>query len=345
MRRLDQWLLSWTARTWRLGDKAILARAAELNPPFKGLLEKSILMAMLEIWREGRTQSAQVLQRIGRRGNRRRELLATIRELVEGESEVLLVAAAYEAWASKLGTEVWEKKVSATKTIISIGYAESWGLNDYKVYVDSTGSRVSAFEATGGASGVGGLKPGYKQVIQTPGVISQLRPELAGHTDWQLERIARTETTRAYNEGMLSGYTEDDMITGFEFVAIVDSRTTDKCLMLNGTIIHKDDPRLHELTPPLHVNCRSQLSPVFVFDNNIAATLDDKITRTLEDRQGKEYSLTYVPGRVLPMSREGKLTRTGFGRDNLMPVAESEVRRKEFVSPTPDEMRRSFLGV
>ena len=144
---------------------------------------------------------------------------------------------------------------------------------------------------------------------------------------------------------MLSGYAEDNAIVGYEFVAIVDSRTTDRCLMLDGTIISKDDPRLYELTPPLHVNCRSQLSPVFVFDERIAATLDTPITRTLEDRHGKAYSLTYDPGRMMPMEREGKLTKAGFGRENLMTKAESEVRRDNFVAPAPDEMRRSFLGI
>ena len=169
-------------------------------------------------------------------------------------------------------------------------------------------------------------------------------PELSPSTSWQLDRIVRTETTRAYNQGMLQGYSKDDAVVGYEFVAIVDSRTTDKCLMLDGTIISKDDPRLYELTPPLHVNCRSQLSPVFVFDDRIAATLDDPVTKTLETKQGKEYSLRYDPGRMMPMDKNGKLTKAGFGRENLMTIAESEVRRKGFIPPTPEEMRREFLG-
>ena len=346
MRRLDLWLLDWTARTWRLNDKAILDRVAELNPPFKGLLEKSTLVSMLEIWREGADQSAQVIQRLrGWERRRRKEMLAMARELFEEGRDYDEVVAAYAVLAKQIGEKQWTEKVVATRNLASAGYAEGWGLNDYKVYIDGAGNRVSAFEATGGAGGAANLKAGYKQIVQTPGIISQLRKELNGYTEWQLERIARTETTRAYNQGMLDSYQKDDAVVGYEFVAIVDSRTTDRCLMLDGTIIHRDDPRLYELTPPLHVNCRSQLSPVFVFDDKIAATLDDPITRTLETRKGKEYSLTYNPDRMMPMSREGKLTRTGFGRENLMTKAESEVRRKDFVPPTPDEMRKTFLGV
>lgn len=347
MRRLDLWLLNWTARTWKLGGKAILDKVADLDPPFKGLLEKSILMAMLEMHREGRGQSAQVLQRLRRWDSRqrRKELLATVRELFDEGTNYDEIVAAYAVMARQYGEELWTKKVVATRNVASAGYAEGWGLNDYKIYVDNAGNRVSAFEATGGAGGAANLKTGYQQVIQTPGVISQLQTELTRHTTWELERLARTETTRVYNQGMLTGYKEDPAVVGYEFIAIIDARTTDRCLMLDGTIIHRDDPRLGELTPPLHVNCRSQLSPVFVFDENIAATLDESITKTLEDRQGKEYSLTYNPGRMMPMSREGKLTRAGFGRDNLMTVAEAEVRRKNFVPPTPDKMRRDFLGV
>ncbi len=346
MRRLDLWLLNWTARTWKLNGKDILDRVSDIKPPFKGLLEKSILMAMLEIWNDGSKHSAQVLQRLRPVEKRsRKSMLSSVRELVDEEDDYALVVAAYAAWSTRLGEELWEKKLTSVRTVVSSGYAEDWGLNDYRVYVNNAGDKVSALEATGSASGATALKSGYTQVVNTPGVMTQLRPALSAQTGWQLERIARTETTRAYNQGMLSGYAEDNAIVGYEFVAIVDSRTTDRCLMLDGTIISKDDPTLYELTPPLHVNCRSQLSPVFVFDERIAATLDTPITRTLEDRHGKAYSLTYDPGRMMPMEREGKLTRAGFGRENLMTKAESEVRRDNFVAPAPDEMRRSFLGI
>ncbi len=344
LRRLDLWLLDWIKRTWDKGDKTVLSQVADLKPPFKGLLEKSILLAMLEIWREGRDQSAQVLQRLRRKeyAKRKRALLASVRELVDEDSGYDEVVVLYLAIAADLGTELWNAKVEATERMVTTAREEGWGLFDEKVYVTTAGKKVSAFEATGGTAGV---KSGYTQVIQTPGIISRLRPELAVSSGWQLDRIVRTETTRAYNHGMLHGYSEDDAIAGFEFVAVVDSRTTDRCLMLDGTIINKDDPRLYELTPPLHVNCRSQLSPVFVFDKRIAATLDEEVTRRLEDRHGKVYSLTYDPGRMMPMAKEGKLTKAGFGRENLMTKAESEVRRQGFIPPTPDKMRRDFLGI
>lgn len=305
-----------------------------------------MLMAMLEIWREGRDHAAQVVQRLRRRDRSyRKELLATVHELFNDGDAYDEVVATYALLAKQYSEEFWVKKVVATRDVVAHGYAESWGLYDDNVYVDSSGDIVSAFEATGGAGGATNVKAGYKHIVQTPGVISQLREKLRGHSTWELERLARTETTRAYNLGMVSRYNEDKAVTGYEFIAIVDSRTTDKCIMLDGTIISKSDPRLYELTPPLHVNCRSQLSPVFVFDENIAATFDDKVTRILEDKNGKDYSLTYVPSRVLPISVEGKLTRTGLGRDNLMTITEAKVRRKDFVPPTPVKMREEFLGI
>lgn len=90
--------------------------------------------------------------------------------------------------------------------------------------------------------------------------------ELSRMTDRRIEAIARTEITRADTYGRLISMKRDDDVIGVEFSAILDDRTTDICESRNGLIMRLDDPRLPENTPPQHVNCRSLLLPLTVYD-------------------------------------------------------------------------------
>lgn len=91
-------------------------------------------------------------------------------------------------------------------------------------------------------------------------------PELSRMTDRRIEAIARTEITRADTYGRLISMKKDDDVIGVEFSAILDDRTTDICESRNGLIMRLDDPRLPENTPPCHVQCRSMLLPLTVYD-------------------------------------------------------------------------------
>lgn len=96
------------------------------------------------------------------------------------------------------------------------------------------------------------------------------RPELlariqatANVTKARAVAIARTETTNVYNQARLETYQRSNLATHVRFLAISDDRTTDICLSRNGMVIPvSDSAAIAENTPPLHVNCRSQLSPL-----------------------------------------------------------------------------------
>jgi SPP1 gp7 family putative phage head morphogenesis protein len=64
----------------------------------------------------------------------------------------------------------------------------------------------------------------------------------------------------------------DDALTGYEFVAVLDSRTSQQCRSLDGTTYKVGDEKLTYVTPPLHPNCRSRLvyevSPEFRTDDD-----------------------------------------------------------------------------
>lgn len=87
-------------------------------------------------------------------------------------------------------------------------------------------------------------------------------------TPHRAETIVRTNYTEAFNLGILNQSVEVDprgeFIQGFEFSAILDTRTTEVCTHLDGRIFRPDDPNLLKLQPPRHFNCRSVLVPIFI---------------------------------------------------------------------------------
>jgi uncharacterized protein with gpF-like domain len=52
-------------------------------------------------------------------------------------------------------------------------------------------------------------------------------------------------------------------IPAFEFMAVLDDRTTDICMERNGNIYRADEVEGLDIVPPLHFMCRSDLVPVF----------------------------------------------------------------------------------
>ena len=91
-------------------------------------------------------------------------------------------------------------------------------------------------------------------------------PEVHAMAKHRIEAIARTEITRADNIGNLIAMKSNSDVIGFEFSAILDDRTTDICEERHGLFMKINDPRVAENTPPLHVNCRSQLLPCTIYD-------------------------------------------------------------------------------
>lgn len=86
-------------------------------------------------------------------------------------------------------------------------------------------------------------------------------------TKSRAQAIARTESTRAFNTGVLYEGLNTELVDGFRYDAVLDEKTTDICRARDGKFIPiHDTEKLAENTPPLHVNCRSMLVPVFDFD-------------------------------------------------------------------------------
>ena len=96
--------------------------------------------------------------------------------------------------------------------------------------------------------------------------LREAAPELEAMTQHRIEAIARTEITRADTMGRLISMKANEDVIGVEFSAVLDDRTTEICASRHGLVMRIDDPRLPENTPPLHVNCRSMILPLTIYD-------------------------------------------------------------------------------
>lgn len=123
-------------------------------------------------------------------------------------------------------------------------------------------------------------------------MVKLMRGDAQDMTDTWLSTIIRTETTSVYNQGRKSYWESDpiarQIVQGFQYSAIIDSRTTEVCEYLDGKIFDEGD-FIDRLTPPLHFNCRSLLVPVTRFedyrsDKNYIEPGDEPTIDSLKDK-------------------------------------------------------------
>lgn len=79
---------------------------------------------------------------------------------------------------------------------------------------------------------------------------------------YQAERLVRTETNYAMNQGHLKGYADSGVVEKYEFLAAIDSRTSKLCKNQNGKVYKLSDAVVGVNFPPLHPHCRSTVVPV-----------------------------------------------------------------------------------
>lgn len=79
---------------------------------------------------------------------------------------------------------------------------------------------------------------------------------------YQAERLVRTETNYAMNQGHLKGYADSGVVEKYEFLAAIDSRTSKLCKNQNGKVYKLSEATVGVNYPPLHPNCRSTVIPV-----------------------------------------------------------------------------------
>lgn len=93
-----------------------------------------------------------------------------------------------------------------------------------------------------------------------------------GKEPHHIRTTVRTSSSQYFNNARMNMFNDPAMrgyITGYQYSAVMDSRTTFFCEQHNGEIIAADDPQLINISPPAHFNCRSILVPITQDDGKI----------------------------------------------------------------------------
>ena len=125
------------------------------------------------------------------------------------------------------------------------------------------------------------------------GIIS---PQLAAPA--RLATIVRTNTLDALNQGRKALFDDPDVkgfVSYWEYSSVIDARTTDYCLCMDGKLFAMDDIGL--LTPPAHYNCRAISVPVTKFETE---GKDITISRPCPDRSLAFTDIVREPAAVMP---------------------------------------------
>lgn len=90
-----------------------------------------------------------------------------------------------------------------------------------------------------------------------------LESQWGGENPSRLETIFRTNVQSAYSAGRYRQNNQPEVQATHpysKFSAIIDGRTSDICEALDGIVLPSDDPFWSSHQPPLHFNCRSDVT-------------------------------------------------------------------------------------
>ncbi len=118
--------------------------------------------------------------------------------------------------------------------------------------------------------------------------------ELQEIAEQRLEAIARTEITRADSMGSLIEMKTNSDVVGVEFSAILDDRTTQICESRHGLIMSINDPRLPEIIPPLHINCRSLLLSCTIYEYPDGVLTSHEFDEGLPETMQRDYDIQVI---------------------------------------------------
>lgn len=93
-------------------------------------------------------------------------------------------------------------------------------------------------------------------------VVDLLTEEGMVDSEASLERFSRTKTTEFMNYARVDYFTETGVVSGYQYSAILDGRTSPICKGLHGKLFTDKKAPI----PPMHFNCRSLLVPITVYE-------------------------------------------------------------------------------
>lgn len=132
-----------------------------------------------------------------------------------------------------------------------------------------------------------------------------------------VKRLLRTEFNRLQNECLMLSY-RDNGAERYEYVAILDERTTETCEGLNGQTFAVKDAEVGVNMPPMHPNCVLGDSIVFAPDA-------EKLIRS--DYSGQIFKISTSDGRSLSVTPNHiMLTKRGWVRAKNLVKGDKVIR-------------------
>lgn len=126
-------------------------------------------------------------------------------------------------------------------------------------------------------------------VVAKPGKTSQT---------YYYERLVRTECSYVAEQAAMESYKKNN-IEKYEYVATLDTRTSDKCIDLDGIVFEVAKAVIGVNYPPAHSFCRSTTVPHIVWDGEyndgvrIARVPDKEYNEIIKDMPYKEWKRKY----------------------------------------------------
>lgn len=107
-------------------------------------------------------------------------------------------------------------------------------------------------------------------------------------SEQSLERYARTKHTEVMNRGRLEFFESSDVVSAYQYAAVLDDRTSEICRGLHGKVFKAGT----EPVPSLHFNCRSTLIPITKYEDFDVDTHVGKmpIQEFIEENKGKGFA-------------------------------------------------------
>ena len=172
--------------------------------------------------------------------------------------------------------------------------------------------------------------------------------------NYYAERLVRTETNYFHNSAELESY--DSMgFEYYEFLATLDSRTSEICQHMDGKKIKVSEAKQGENAPPLHPNCRSTIVPYFkgyepdtrlyrdpeTGKNQFAYNMNyDEWRDKFVDNQNEQVAVKIVK-KTVPES-ETKHFKTDFSANYPKDVKKAHVDRIEELGKMFPQVRKEF---
>jgi SPP1 gp7 family putative phage head morphogenesis protein len=157
--------------------------------------------------------------------------------------------------------------------------------------------------------------------------------------------VARMESVTVANQQRLEVFKKSSIIKGVQFLAVMDKRTTQICISRHKMVLKLDDSNLPNFTPPCHFNCRSLLSPVTIFEENIEFT-QLKDIENLPNTQWQDIELRENRKRDLVEINKLRVTQAGqLSSDELVKIVKWEVDNAKNILAYKKDFEPYFIDI